>query len=195
MRRDKAERGRKLMVGFIGLIMIGSIFGVIFFGFRSGGATTRLEYNGFDFIRKGNVWTTRVNGVEAVFSYLPRDVEFIFTSPLIKDRLKNKLEIDVTSDVNDTNREAISLAQFQIGSTLQPFNIFVRSGFTGNNSFNFPVLTCNDATNFVPVIYFKTSNQTVVLLEDNCIIIEASQPADFIRIKDRLIYEMFDIIK
>ena len=36
---DRADKAKKFMVYFIGFIMISSVFGVIFFGFGSGGAT------------------------------------------------------------------------------------------------------------------------------------------------------------
>jgi len=79
------------------------------------------------------------------------------------------------------------------GVTLNNFNIFVRVGFT-SEQLNFPVITCDDASDFVPVVYFKGSNTTNVYVENSCIIAEASNPADIIRIKDRLVYGILGII-
>ncbi|MEK6948680.1 MAG: hypothetical protein AABX34_00555, partial [Nanoarchaeota archaeon] len=74
------------------------------------------------------------------------------------------------------------------------FNIFVRNGFTAEQQ-NFPIITCNQSTNFVPVIYFKSSNATKVYLDNNCITAEALTQADVIRVKDRLVYGILGIIK
>lgn len=70
----------------------------------------------------------------------------------------------------------------------------MRAGFTTNNTFDMPIITCEDATPVVPIIYFKQSNQTKVSLEENCIIVEARNNIDILRIKDRLLYSMLGII-
>jgi hypothetical protein len=72
--------------------------------------------------------------------------------------------------------------------------LFIRQGFTTENDYNFPVITCRDSTSVVPVIYFKSSNETKVYLENDCIIAESSTQIDFERIKDRLVYGMLGII-
>ena len=193
MKEGKVQRKRKLMVGFMAFIMIGSVFGVIFFGFATGG--TSLKYNDLKFVRKGNVWTTNINGKDAIFSYFPAEVELIEVKSEIIDMLRNKIEIDVTADANDTFIQSIALAQFQMKSTLGNFNVFVRDGSTTQNSFNMPIITCDDATQIVPVIYFKEGNETKIYFNESCIIVEADDNVDFIRAKDRIVYGMFDIIR
>jgi len=192
--RDSGEKRKKLLVYLIGFIMVSSAFGVIFFGFNSGG-TNPLVYDKYKFTYKGGVLSTMVNGKEALFSYLPSDVEPIMVNGDAISRLKNAVEIDLTSDFNDTFAESIALAQFQMDATLSNFNIFLRKGFTNETTSNLQVITCKDSTSFVPVIYFKGANTTSVYLENSCIIAEAVNQADVIRVKDRLIYGMLGIIK
>ena len=195
MRRyhDGVKR-KKLLVVIMGLVMFGSLFTFIFFGFQSGGrASGVIDYNGFEFINRGTYWSTVVDGRDALFTYLPDDLGFIFVNQDVIGRLRNKVQIDSTSEFNDTFAEPIALAQFQMGSTLFNFNIFVRQGFTSEQG-NFPVVTCNDASAFVPVIYFRSSNITKIYLDNNCIIVEAVSRADVIRIKDRLVYGILGII-
>ena len=139
--------------------------------------------------------STNVNGREALFSYFPSDVELIPIDSETINRLKDKLEVDVTSEFNDTLSEAIALAQFQMGITLNNFNAFVRNGFTSENPSNFQIITCRDSTDFVPVIYFRSSNETRIYLKNDCIIAEAASDVDVIRIKDRLVYGILGIIK
>ena len=68
-------------------------------------------------------------------------------------------------------------------------------GFTEENKFDFPIITCDDATESIPVIYFRGANQTAIYEEANCIIAEAKREADFLRIKDRLIFGVFGVIE
>lgn len=195
MRRQHDEGKRKKILGIIlGITMFGSIFTFIFFGFNTGGvASGSVDYNGFEFINRGTHWSTFVDSREALFTYLPDDLGFIFINSNVINHLKNKIQIDITSEFNDTSAETIALAQYQTGITLNNFNVFVRNGFTSKQQ-NFPVITCNDSSNFVPVIYFKSSNETKVYLDNDCVIAEASDPADIIRIKDRLVYGILGII-
>ena len=192
LRRGKSDIGKKIIVYFIGITMIFSVFGVIFFGFGAGSSGT-IKYNGLKFTDKGNFWSVNVNGREALFTYLPDELALINVENAAIEKLKNVVQIDATSQFNDTLAEPIALAQFQIGTTLSNFDIFVRNGFTAEQQ-NFPVITCEDATQFVPAIYFKESNITDVHMENNCIIAEAANAADVIRLKDKMVYGILGII-
>ncbi|MCH8003988.1 MAG: hypothetical protein IH934_05140 [Nanoarchaeota archaeon] len=195
MRKHHGEGGKKKIFGYILIItMFGSVFTVVFFGFQSGGrASGSVDYNGFEFINRGAYWSTTIDGREALFTYLPSDLGLIILSNDVINRLRNVVQIDATSEFNDTFAEPIALAQFQMGSTLNNFNIFVRSGFTSEQQ-AFPVITCNQSTNFVPVIYFRSSNVTSVSLKNNCVVVEALNGIDVVRVKDRLVYGILDII-
>ncbi len=193
MRRQREHKSKKFMVYFIGIIMVFSVFGVMFFGFGGRGANTITD-KGLDFVSQGNYWVTTVDNKEAIFSYLPSQVESINVDNIMINKLQNVVEIDVTSDFNDTFAEEIALAQFQMSVTLMNFGVFVRNGYTSEQQ-NFPVMTCGDSSSFVPVIYFKKSNGTNVFFEDNCIIAEASNDFDILRIKDRLVYGVLGIIE
>ncbi len=193
LRRERSDIGKKIIVYFIGITMVFSVFGVIFFGFGAGSEGS-VKYNGLKFTDKGNFWSVNVNGREALFTYLPDELASLNVENANVGKLKNVVQIDTTSEFNDTLAEPIALAQFQMGTTLFNFNIFVRSGFTAEQQ-NFPIITCNQSTNFVPVIYFKSSNATKVYLNNNCIIAEALTQADVIRIKDRLVYDILGVIK
>ena len=192
LRREKSNIGKKIIGYFIGIIMVFSVFGVIFFGFGAGSGGS-VKYNGFKFTDKGNFWSVNVNGREALFTYLPDEAASVNVESSVVERLKNVVQIDTTSEFNDTLAEPIALAQFQMGTTLFNFNIFVRNGFTAEQQ-NFPVIACEDATKFVPVIYFKEANATNVHMENNCIIAEAANAADMLRLKDRLVYGILGVI-
>jgi len=191
--KEKKEKKRWGLILFIVFIMIGTSVSFVFFGFSP--ATERVKYNGFSFVNNGNIWISKINGREAAFSFLPSEVESVSAFEDFSKRLQGKFEIDVTYDFNSTYKESIALAQHQMGLTLTQYNIFVRKGFTTNNTFNLPIITCNNSTLNVPVIYFRYSNVTNIHMENNCIIAEASTNADFIKVKDRLLYGILGVIK
>ena len=191
-RKDTTERNKKILVFFMAFVMMGSVFGVIFFGY--GQRENKVKYNDFLFVQKESFWFTKVNDREAIFNYLPDNVVNIELGN-VSNRLTNLVEIDVTSAFNDSFKEEIALAEHQMVLTLSNFNMYVRTGFTTENEFGMPVITCRDATPNVPVIYFKESNETKIYLQDNCIIAECRDGSDFLRIKDRLLYTILDILK
>jgi len=190
--KERKEKKNWALIAFMVVIMMGTTFSFVFFGFSP--TTEKVDYNGIKFIRKNNIWTARINGREAAFTFLPSEVSNIPAADFSK-KLQNKLEIDATYDLNSTNKEAIALAQHQMGLTLAAYNVYLRKGFTTNSSFNLPVITCNDATEIVPVVYFKYGNSTSIYVENNCIIADASSDAGFIMAKDRLLYDILGVIK
>ena len=91
--------------------------------------------------------------------------------------------------------QSIALAQYQMGLTLEAYNIFIREGLTENNTFNLPIITCNNSTANVPVIYFKQGNSTKIYLDNDCIVAEALTGADFIKSKDKILYSVLGVLK
>ena len=193
-RRDERDaKKKKVIVLFMTGLMVISVFSVIFFG--GGSSQGSVTENSAKFVRIGQSWSTQIDKQEARFTYLPSDVEDITLSSEILNTLKNTIEIDTTYDSNSTYNQSYALAQYQMGVTLQNFNIFVRSGVTDNVSDRISIITCNDSTPIVPVVYFKDSNETKISLVENCIIAKVSSASDAIRVKDRLLYGRFGIIK
>lgn len=192
--KEKREKRKWGLIIFMVFIMIGTTFSFVFFGFSP--ATEKVKHGKllFTYIPRDNIWIANVNGREAAFSYLPNDVENIIADDFSMV-LKNKFEIDVTSDTNSTHKEAIALAQHQMGLTLAQYNIYARKGFTTNNTFGSPIITCNDSTANIPVVYLKYGNATNIHTENHCVVAEASSNADFIRVKDRLLYGVLGVMK
>ena len=193
--KEKKEKRKWGLILFIVFIMIGTSVSFVFLGFAP--VEDKVKYKGIAFEKNNNIWVAKINGAEAAFSFLPGEVEIIPEFNNSFQMLQNKYEIDSTSDLNSTHKEAIALAQYQMGLTLQAYNIYLRKGFTANTSFipPPPIITCNNATQNVPVLYFKYGNSTNIHAENNCIIAEANTNADFIKAKDRLLYIMLGVVK
>ncbi len=192
MRKKEKNRGKFFSI-FIVVIMSMSILGFLI---GSGGdSQQKLKYNGINFIRSGDNWIVSVSNTQLIFDYFPEEVEYIIISSELVDRI-GTLQVDLTYDINDSFKDAIALSIYSLQQNIGAVsNAYLRQGLTTDNEFNLPVITCDDATEFVPVMYFKQSNETKVYLENDCIIIEADSEIDFLRVKDRLLYGYFDIIK
>ncbi|MEA2037983.1 MAG: hypothetical protein U9O94_10840 [Nanoarchaeota archaeon] len=188
-KKEKQSKWGIFLVAFIALVMISSVIGFLY-----GGETNQFKYGDIKFIRTVDGWQTSVNNKRVTFDYFPGDLEYIEMDPAITMLLANKPEVDLTSNTEDLFLEDIALAQYNMNLVLNNLNVYVRMGFDTNNSFDLPIITCEDSSMAVPVIYFKRSNQTNITLEDSCVIVEASNSNDVLRIKDRLLYSMIGII-
>jgi len=182
-----------MLVIFLAFIMVSSSIAFIFVGYGSS-QNTKVKYGEFTFRQRGPQWSTFVDKREAVFTYLPGDVSDINADQAAIDRLRSKLQIDTTLDENRTLTQYMALAQYELSQMLNFHNIYLRSGLTAANEFNLPVITCENSTATIPVLYFKEGNQTRIYAEGNCVIAEASQDFDAARLKDRLLYGILGII-
>jgi len=191
--KDKAEKKRWGLIFFIVLIMVGTSFSFVFYGFS--GDSEKVKYNGATFVKFPDRWEAKIDGKQAAFTFLPSEVESIAALDDSFKTLQGKPEIDFTYDLNSTYKESIALAQHQMELTLSAYDVYVGKGFTANNTFNKPIIRCIDATFNVPVVYFRQGNTTNIHDENNCIIAEASANADFIKVKDRLLYGILGVMK
>ena len=191
--KEKKQKRRWGLMLFIVFIMIGTSFSAFLF---SGSPSNEVvKYNGVKFVGNNQMWLAKINEKKAAFSFLPSEVEDIPVDKNVAALVQNKIEIDVTSDFNSTLRESIAFAQHQMGLTLGTYGIYMRQGFTKNNTYNFPVISCKDATSGIPVINFRQENSTRIYVNGSCIIAEASSGQDFIRAKDRILYLLFGVMK
>ncbi|MFH1642919.1 MAG: hypothetical protein ABIC04_08555 [Nanoarchaeota archaeon] len=192
MKKKKLDT-KKVMVYFIAFIMISSIFGIIFSGYRQ--QTVSMEYNGYTFLRQDNKWVMNLNNNLVSFDYYPEEVESLNISPEIVSMLTNTFEIDATSEPNSTYKDTIAVVEYEMINFLSDnVNLYLRTGFTEENDYGLPIITCADSTPRVPVIYFKKSNITKVSLDRYCVVAEARDDFGFLRIKDRLLYTILGII-
>lgn len=191
MRSRENNKKQKIIVYFIAFIMVASIGGFIY-----GGQTQKVGYEGYKMVGKGNFWVTKINKKEARFNYFPTEVIDIEIDPLIIDKLSNTFEIDVTSSENSTYAESIALAIYEMSQELgMHYSKFVRVGFVENNSYNLPIINCSSATSVIPVINFVESNETKIYQSGDCIIAKSRSSLDVIRIKDRILYGIHNIIR
>lgn len=191
------EKTKKIInTVFLLLILASIVIGFTIGSVIPQGGETVLKYGNFKFSKKGNFWSTYINNKEALFVYYPTDVADIAFDEKTVSLLINRFEIDSTSDFNDTLKEGIAYSQYELGNMMKfHFDSYLRVGFSANNSFNMPVITCSQATEAVPVIYFQYGNSTKIVSENNCIIAAAQSRNEIVRIKDRILYTMLGILR
>ncbi len=184
--------GKAAMVWFIALIMIGSTIGYVFLsGYGDSGNT--LKYGAYTFERTPDGLRTRIGGQDYWFLYFPSEVADINLSREAAAKIRDARVAYVTSDLASENREFIGSASYALGFAMQQRNIILVTGFT--NSTVAPIVTCANATPFVPVMFFEDANQTIVELDGNCVRLKAARGEDFLRGKDRLLYGIMGIME
>ncbi len=171
------------------------IIGFTFPGIVPLGGQNEFRYGKFKFSRNSlGQYSTYVNDKEALFNFLPPDVADVLVEPEVFQMISGKYEIDITADSNSTFIQQIYSAQFELGNMLNFHRgTYIRAGLTGNNTDNVPVISCNQSSALIPVIYFVESNATRVYNGGQCIIAEGASANDIVRIKDRLLYGILGV--
>jgi hypothetical protein len=188
---EMAKKKNILPGAFIAFIMIFSVFGVMFYGFSNPG--TKLEYNGYKFKSEQGLWVTSVDGRAYRFTEFPGNLERINVSSGVIDRIRGTRMVYLTYDPNQTVVQEIAGAQFQLQQDLAQFNIHADTAMTVENEYGLPVVTCADATQFVPVLDFR-EDETSIELVGNCVVVSAYRD-DFGDVRDRLVLGMLGIMQ
>lgn|SRR3989338_7746205 len=192
IREKKKEKSNAWIPITIALIMVTSVFGVIFFGDNS---SVELKYKDIKFTRIESFWTAKINNQQMQFDYHPSEVEILKFDKSAISALENTGMVYFTYNPDKPFAQDIELAKFQLKEFLSSRNVYAVNGLTNSSSFQLPQITCENATSSVKVVYFYVGNLTEVRVENNCIIVEAESARDFSALKDRIIYGMLKIIE
>jgi hypothetical protein len=177
------------------VVMISSVFA---FGMmnNSSEGNIGLKYNDYKFLYANGMYILGINGNNPSFVYHPSEVERINISEGLKNTLRNTMQVDVTSDIEDPYKGEIAESQLYFQETLSKADDrFVRMGFTQPNIYNKTVITCNDATEVVPVFIYEFGEITEIKESGNCIYIRGNSAPDFLMLTTRLLYASLGIIE
>ena len=111
--------------------------------------------------------------------------------------LRQKQQIYVTLDPEANLTAKTTIGALEIDSIIDNpylFNIPVSSSFT-KPYLNNTVRTCHDVTPQQGVILFQTGEETIVLENKGCIIVQGTTEDEIIRASDRLVYTLLKIMK
>jgi len=181
-----------IMVYFIIIILSLSIGGFLF---GSNEPVHSERYKDHILIFDNNWWRLKENN-NARFHYLPHVLENFSVDNTVIDRLKTSKMIYTTFNPNAEDISSIELVRLELREEFPVnFNIYVVDGIAEEDeNYNLPIVTCENATMFVPVMSFVNNNNTGIMIKDNCITIEA-QEEDIIMLKDRLVYGMLGVLE
>jgi hypothetical protein len=195
VKEEKKSSKTLWMSLFICAIMILSVIG---FMSNNNGSNQDLDYNNFSFsITQDNKWILDLKSPEKekiTFYNHPSEIEYINVSSEIIPGLRNTKIIYATSDPDDLFKDAIGLAEFGMKDIMNKRGIYFEYSFTKANQFNKTIMTCKNATMYVPVLYFKRGNETKISYNNNCITLESESEYGILRLRDRLLYGFLGVM-
>jgi len=188
---EKQKRG--VVGGFIVFIMIFSVFGIVMNYTMNDSSKQEYEYGDFTFKVTNEGLVTAIDGKEQVFLILPSDVDFYDVPKEAKELLKQPM-FTVTYDPKSYLAEAMAEAQFVLEQQLTPEKVIQRA-LINNSGTTIMQASCANATKGEPVIEFKESDETLIEVKDNCLILNAIDQSDIIRQEELIRYIITGVIE
>lgn len=172
---------RNIIFGlFIIVIMVASTLGYTLG--TSEEAEDSYEYNGYKFVNVNGIWQTYIGKTAYQFNYGPKELENI---SIPNFNLKNRVYFLFNPEERDNS---ISYTMNKIGNVLSQKGYSLGSACTQEEGCdaNLPIKSCENITD--TSFYFKTSNETRISLNKNCVVLEGddiglSEVADKINLK------------
>jgi hypothetical protein len=169
------------------------------------------KYNNFEFAKgEDGFWYTVVQKgdqpYQIPFYYHPSELEDIPVEAYLRakffDMRDNNGSIYITMDPDSANN-TIVIAGVEIaritGNRYGLLNVPTHSAFikqpkNATADTGTPIVTCNNANNKTMVIWLTLSNKNIVYSYDYCVVLEAKNYRDMIRVADRLMYHLLGIM-
>ncbi len=174
--------------------MVGSVFGIIFGGFSQ--SNTKYKYNGHTFKVVGNKLVTKINGNDINVYYLPETIIKLNISEDIKSKIRSSQAFFLTYSPTDENVQYMELLRFELAEleASQVTGKYFLPGMTKESTeYSFPIIDCQNATDFQPVIVFKTGNSSQVTMNNNCITFNTVYSQDVLLYRDWLVFQVTGI--
>lgn len=190
--RKKDDDGKKWFAIVVGVIMLGSVAGFVMLSnpsaqggtFRYAGLVFKQSQQGF--------YAASLDGRLLEFLYTPDSLSDIGIAPGIIGTVTGSNAIYIAYDWNSTFTQDMALLQYEAGNILEAkYGVFVQPAFTGKNPFNASVVSCSNATAFVPVVLIQAANSTTISTDQSnpsCVVLNVSNSVDLARVADRFKY-------
>ena len=193
-RASRRERNRNILISIIiAGILISSILAFIY-----GGDVTEneFEYNinnkTYYFGKSYNKFYLDMNNDRIFFYNLPDQIDINLSSDII-NRIKNSQMFYITFNPEQEDLAYIDLARFELSEEFYKNNIYIVNAITSNyTGLALPIIDCENATAFVPVLKFIVSNNKNITVDNNCIIFQG-KGLDFIEFRDLIIYRLYGV--
>lgn len=192
--KQKKNTGKYISI-FLGVLMVLSVFGVFFW---NPSQESDYVFGKYDFKSADGKWITKINKKETEFYFLPSQVLHLESKPATQ-LIKNSQGMIITydSEINETSRlQAIDVFKLDFVDTLSKVYSNKKIGFATTNSLNvsnLPLITCENASYFFPVLFIDFSNETKINTNNNCIVVSASDEYGVISLLDALRYGIYGV--
>ena len=191
-RREKSKifKPSTLVAVLIVLIMVSGGMGYFF------GDDQTLRYNDHKFKRTDQGYATEINDNLIHLSFLPADVEDIGFSSTAKSLLLNPKAVYVTYDPNNKLNSTMAQIQYDMERIFYPVTgIYLQRALVDSAGYDIMEITCENATDYMPVIELKFGNETSIIAEGSCLFVQAQSQSELVRAYNRVLYSAFDIMK
>lgn len=222
-KEDKQNNDKKkstnLLFKTLGLIIIVGVFALFFMLSQSHNQPQvqinqtfhpeSYRYNGFLFQKGMYAWYSKIKVGDLIydvsFVYGPKEVENIPVFGKVNDLILKANKLYITTEPDYPSR--VGKAQVEISKITSPrtsnfgmLNIPTINTVTYipeelKNRYNYPEITCKNATLNQTVIYLKIGNKTQIYNDSFCVIVEGLNDTEVVKAADRLVYNLLGIIK
>ncbi|MBI4738451.1 hypothetical protein HY772_02630 [Candidatus Woesearchaeota archaeon] len=175
-------------------LMIMSVFGIVIYGFSN--AQSSITYNKYAFKQTAGGWSTKIDGATVEFNHPPPSVADLAIDPKITESILSSRMLYLVADPDAQEIINFEGARFQYAQLFPRFfNIYTVNAISKESQlYKQPVITCANATERVPVLYFSDGNETAITMNESCIVF-TSNAQTTVALKDRLLFALFKIIQ
>ena len=177
----KKQKKNQTIIGIVLIfVMFGSVFGVIVGSFGNREDSSKVEYNGFEFIKQSNFWILELGDLDFMFKYNPNEVEKIDSELKYLNHYYDK-PLYISSENNE--------ATYEIASNLDQITLRMQNACLNetNCKEDLPLKTCED--NFIII---EEKNQTNIIQDNNCVFIQGPKE-NLTMISDEFLFHILGI--
>jgi len=178
----KAKKNNLILAGFLILIMMGSVFGIIVGSLGNSSETEKITYNGHEFTNLNGLWATKIGEYNFAFIYNPEQVEKISSNVDYLSSYGGK-----TLYFSSENQNALGEIYRNLNSVVLRFQEACLD--EKNCKENLPVKNCSN--NFIII---RESNLTGITQEENCVFIEGNNE-NLTAITDEFLFKVLGVEK
>jgi hypothetical protein len=192
---DKRARRTRMWAIIFVVLMVASSFGIMFSGFSN--SSNEVDYKGQVFKQENGYLATSVNKVKLRIQSDPAGLASIPVDNQSIEKLRSSKMIYLAFPVRGATPEYASLAAYDLSEFLNSWKIYAVGGISDNNTGyeQFPLISCANATGGAPVVLLMEGNvsRSSIVGEGDCIKLIASNPYDYVALKDRLVLRIAGI--
>lgn len=184
---------------FFATIMVFSVLSVFF---QNPTQDTEYTYGKYAFksISTTGQWSTKINGKETLFYFLPAQISNmeipVDVIPLIKN--SQATIIAFNPEINESNKlQVVDLFRYDVGIAFSQKFPEKQLGYAVTKSttaYALPELSCVNASYYMPIMVLDYSNETKIISENSCIKISALTEYDLLQIMDYLKYSIYGVL-